>query len=150
MAGLKNKPITPVLLRMNTKTPFSRSYLPVLLFFIGANTFFITMASSLTNWQIDQTLVIIGNIMLGLVTLLSLYMSQKALQHSSTAGFLRNTYGGFIIKLFVCAGATVIYAMMAGKNLNRNGVFVCIFLYFIYIVLEKYSLMRWNKQRKNG
>lgn len=135
---------------MNTKKSASRYYLPVLLLFIFTNTFFITAKGWLTKWHIDQTVVIIGNIILGLVTLLSLYLSKKAMEHPNTSGFLRNTYGSFIIKLFVCAGATIIYAASADKNLNRNGVFVCIFLYFFYIVLEKYSLLRWNKQQKNG
>jgi hypothetical protein len=135
---------------MNTRKSASRYYLPVLLLFIFTNTLFVTAHSWLYKWQIDQTVVIIGNIILGLVTLLSLYLTKKALQHPNTSGFLRNTYGSFIIKLFVCAGATIIYATTAGKNLNRNGIFACIFLYFLYIVLEKYSLLRWNKQQKNG
>jgi Ca2+/Na+ antiporter len=135
---------------MNTKKSASRYYIPVLLLFIFTNTFFVTAQGWLAKWNIDQTVVIFGNIILGLVTLLSLYLTKKALQHSNTSGFLRNTYGSFIIKLFVCAGATILYAVTAGKNLNRNGVFVCIFLYFLYIVLEKYSLLRWNKQERNG
>jgi hypothetical protein len=146
------KPIkhTSLLLPMNSKQPPARIFSAVSLLFVFSNTFFLLGKSWLVKWNIDESVVIIGNIILWLATLLSLYLTQKALQHSSTTGFLRNAYGGFIIKLFVCAGAVAVYAMIAGKNLNQNGIFVCIFLYFLYIVLEKRSLMLWNKQQKNG
>jgi hypothetical protein len=128
----------------------ARSFLPVFLLFVFANTLFLTGGSWLLKMNIDKTVVMAGNLILLTLTLLSLYLSQKALKHNTTAGFLRNAYGGFMLKLFVGAGAVVLYAMTAGKNLNRNGIFVCIGLYFLYTVLEKSSLMRWNKQQKNG
>lgn len=135
---------------MNRKKTPARIFSSITLLFVFTNTFFLLGKSWLAKWNIDGSVVIIGNIILWLATLLSLYLTQKALQHSSTAGFLRNAYGGFIIKLLVCAGAVAIYAMIAGKTLNQNGIFVCVFLYFLYIVLEKRSLMVWNKQQKNG
>jgi Ca2+/Na+ antiporter len=135
---------------MHSKNSASRVFLPIFLLFIFTNTFFLMGKSWLAKWNIEQPVVLIGNIILWMATLISLYLTQKALKHSSTGGFLRNAYGGFIIKLVVCAGAVAIYAMVAGKTLNQNGIFVCIFLYFLYIVLEKRSLMLWNKQQKNG
>jgi FtsH-binding integral membrane protein len=72
------------------------------------------------------------------------------MSHSTTAGFLRNTYSGLIAKLVLCLLAVVIYAMVAQSNVNKQGIFACVFFYFLYTIIEMRSLARRNKERSNA
>jgi hypothetical protein len=135
---------------MTNRIPAKKLYLPLVILFICINAFLIAGKKWLANHGIDQTVVIYGNLLLGMVTFLSLYFYQRAMTHPSTAGFLRNTYSGIMIKLFVCMVVVLLYALTAGKNINKGGLFASIFLYLVYTILEMRSLLRWNKERKNA
>jgi hypothetical protein len=135
---------------MTNRTPAKKLYIPLLIFFICINAFLIAAKNWLAIRGIDQTVVILGNLLLCVVTFLSLYFYQRAMTHPSTAGFLRNTYSGIMIKLFVCMIVVLLYALAAGTKMNKGGLFACIFLYFVYAILEMRSLLRWNKERKNA
>lgn len=135
---------------MRSKSPGRALFSGVILFFVITNALFIAGKARLSHWQIDQSVVIVGNLILFLVTALSLYLYKNAMEHPSTAGFLRNSYGGVMLKLFVCAIAVAIYAFIVKKEINKPGLFVCIGLYFVYTVIEMRSLMRWTKERKNA
>jgi hypothetical protein len=127
-----------------------KTYLPTLVLFLGCTLIFFTAQTWLQQWNIVPTVILVGNGLIALTTVLSLYLSQKALQHKTTSGFLRNTYAGFMIKFFVTAVAVIGYATTAGKSINANGIFVCVALYIAYLFIEKKSLLYWNKQQQNA
>jgi hypothetical protein len=129
---------------------FKKVYLPVQLFFIFICSLVLIAKSYLLNWGIDYKVVVAGNILLLLVTLLSLYLYQRAMIHPSTSGFLRNTFGSIMLKLLICVVAVLIYVLTVGDALNKGGLLVCVFLYLAYAILEMKSLLSWNKARKNA
>ena len=88
--------------------------------------------------------------LLCVVSLASLLLYQRAMAHPTTMGFLRNTYSGLFLKLLVCAIAVILYVFLNREHVNKPGLFTCIFLYFIYTLLEMRSLMQWNKARRNA
>jgi len=135
---------------MTSKTSTKKAFLPVALVFILINALLIGMKNQLAKWDIDQPVAIIGNLLLFIVTFISLVMYQRAIKHASTAGFLRNTYSGMLVKLFVCMAAVLVYAMIEGSNINKGAIFACMFFYFLYTFIEIRSLMRWNKERRNA
>jgi CDP-diglyceride synthetase len=135
---------------MTNKISTRKLYIPVLLFFVFINAVLIGMKKPLLNLGIDQAVAISGNLVLFIATLLSLFLYQRAMVHASTHGFLRNAYSGLIAKLVICLVSVGIYAMAERQNVNKQGIFACVFFYFIYSIIEMRSLMRWNKERTNA
>ena len=132
---------------MTNKISTKKLYLPVILFFIIINGALILLGPRLQKTGFDTTVALVGDLVLFAATLFSLFLYQRALTHTSTHGFLRNTYTGLIAKLVICLVAVGIYAMMAGPAINKLGIFACVFLYVVYSIIEMRSLMRWNKER---
>jgi hypothetical protein len=55
-------------------------------------------------------------------------------------------YGSLLVKLFVCMIAAFIYAYLAGKAINRNGILGCFILYILYTFMEVRILIRRTKK----
>ena len=134
----------------NTKPTFNRAILPLVLFFCITTVLLIAGKSLLVQWGVDQPLLIAGNMLLFTVSLISLLLYQRAMAHATTMGFLRNTYSSLFFKLLVCAIAAVVYVLLHKEHVNKPGLFTCIFLYFIYTLLEMRSLLQWNKARRHA
>jgi hypothetical protein len=134
----------------NTKPAFNRAILPLVLFFCIATVLLIAGKTLLEGWGVDQLLLVAGNMLLFTVSLISLLLYQRAMTHPTTMGFLRNTYSSLFFKLLVCAVAAIVYVLLHKEHVNKPGLFTCIFLYFVYTLLEMRSLMQWNKARRNA
>jgi cobalamin biosynthesis protein CobD/CbiB len=104
----------------------------------------------LQQWGVNPTVVIVGNMILFAVSITSLLLYQRAMAHPTTMGFLRNTYSGLFLKLLVCIIAIMIYVVLDREHVNKPAIFTCVFLYFLYTLLEIRSLMQWNKARRNA
>lgn len=135
---------------MKSNNPNRRLFIPITIFFVLITGLLAGASRRIQSWKIDTDAVIIGNLILFIVTALSLYLYKRAMTVTTTAGFLTNSYGGVMIKLFVCAITVAVYAFLAKENLNKGAIFTCIFLYFVYTIIEMRSLMQWNKDRKNA
>ena len=78
-----------------------KGFLPVVLFFIFLNVFFILGKPLLDQWNADQDVLIYGNLVLFGVTVLSYLVLQKGLDHSNPNVFVRSVFGSFMIKFFI-------------------------------------------------
>jgi hypothetical protein len=122
---------------------------PMILIFIFLNAFFIVGKTWLANKGIDQSVLIAGNLLLFLVSLITFLITYRSLKAKNPNVFVRAMYGGFIIKFFVVAIAAFIYIMMTKKNVNKPALFICMGLYVLYTFFEVSSLIRVLKQKKN-
>lgn len=104
---------------------------PVILVFVIVNALAIVFAKRLEAKGIDSQLVIGGNIVICLATLLSFWMHYKAINTRSTTGIIKNVYGGFMAKFFILLIAAFAYIFLA-KEVNKYGLFICMGLYFVY------------------
>lgn len=123
---------------------------PIILVFLLTNAFFTAGKSMLVKWDIDQTVVIIGNLMLFLLSLSSILLSRRAMRAANPNVFVRSMYTSFMIKLFVCVIVAYIYIMMAKKEVNKPGLFVCMGLYIVYTVIEVSSVTLLLRKKKNA
>lgn len=123
---------------------------PMILIFILLNAFFIVGKEWLLKQNIDQDVLIVGNLLLFLVSLLTFLLTQRSLKSTNPHSFVRAMYGGFIIKFFVVALAAFVYIMVTKKNVNKPALFGCMGLYIIYTFFEVTSLLRILKQKKNA
>ena len=127
-----------------------RGFMPVLLVFITLSSFFVLGKSLLQQWEADQDVLIIGNLLLFLITLISFLLAQRGLSNSNPHAFVRSVYMSVMMKLFVCIIAAFIYISMYKTNLNKPALFICMALYLVYTFLEVGVLMKLLKQKKNA
>lgn len=126
-----------------------RLYLPMIILFVVVNGFFIAGRNMLTKYGFSQDVLIIGNLILFVVTLISLYFLVKGFLHNNVQVFFRSVYAALMIKMFFCAAAVIIYALIAKQNINKPALYICIALYFVYSFIEVRTIFRLLKQKKN-
>jgi Ca2+/Na+ antiporter len=127
-----------------------KGFMPVILFFIVVNGFFFAGKNMLQRWNVDQDVVIIGNILLALVTFLSFLLASRGLNNSNPYAFVRSVYGSVMLKLLVCIVAAVVYISIYKTSLNKPALFICMGLYLVYTFMEVSILMKLLKQKKNA
>jgi hypothetical protein len=127
-----------------------KCFFPVILIFIALNGFFVSGKNMLQRWNADQDVLIIGNALLFIITLISFLLAQRGLKNPNPYAFVRSVYMSVMLKLFVCIIAASIYISMYKSNLNKPALFFCMGLYLVYIFLEVSVLMKMLKQKKNA
>ena len=123
---------------------------PMILVFILLNAFFIAGKNMLAKFDADQSVLIIGNLVLFLVSLLSFLLARRSLQSANPNAFVRAMYISFMVKFFICAGVAFIYIMSTKKNVNKPALIICMGLYIVYTVIEVSSLTKLLKKAKNA
>lgn len=131
---------------MRNKRPF----MPVVLLFIILNAFFIAGRTMLQRWNADQNVLIIGNALLFIITIISFLLAQRGLKNTNTHAFIRAIIGGIMIKLFVFVIAAFIYISMFKKEINKPALFTCMGLYLVYTFFEVSVLTKQLKQKANA
>lgn len=117
--------------------------------FVLLNAVFLVSGSALQAKGIDPAVVLGGNLVLFLVSLISLLVTSRSLTNSNPHVFVRAVYSGFIIKFFVVVFAAFIYFKLA-TLVNKPALFVCLILYIIYTAIEINTLMRMMKETRHA
>lgn len=127
-----------------------RLLLPFVLLFVLLNAFFITGKSFLLKRDIDQEVLIVGNLVLCAATLLSFWISVRSHRVNTGSSAVRGLYGSFMAKFFLIAVSAFVYIIMAREHVNKNGLFILAGLYIVYTVMEVRLLTRLLRVKKNG
>jgi len=133
---------------MTTKG-LTRSFLPVLSIFLIASGLFLGNPPIFSRWNVDVNVLLIGNLILFVATILSFFLFTRSLYSKNPHAIVRTMYSGVLVKMMLCLVAVFIYISIAGKSVNKGGVFGCMFLYLIYTFTEVAILMKLSKQKKN-
>jgi hypothetical protein len=104
----------------------------------------------LTRWGMDQDVMIIGNLLLFLITLLSFMMAISGLKNPNPHAFVRSVYSSIMLKLFACVIAAFIYISLFKDQLSKPALFACMGLYLVYTFIEVSLLMKLLRESKNG
>ncbi len=104
----------------------------------------------LERWNADQNVLIVGNALLFIITLISFLLAKKGLRNTNTHAFIRAIIGGIMIKLFVFVIAAFIYISFFKKDINKPALFTCMGLYLVYTFLEVSVLTKQLKQQSNA
>ena len=126
-----------------------KKFFTVILFFIVLNAFFISGKKMLARWDVDQDVVILGNLILFIITLLSFSLGLRGLKNPNPHAFVRSVYSSMMIKLFLCIIAVFIYVSMNRSSYNRPGLFICMGLYLVYSFMEVSVLMKLLRGKTN-
>ena len=124
--------------------------LPVIIFFILLNALFLAGKNFFERSGFDQSVLIIGNLVLFAATLVSFVFSKQGLRSENPQAFVRSVYLSIMIKLLICLIAALVYIFLFRKNLNRPALFTCMGLYLVYTFIEVSVLTKMLKQKKNA
>lgn len=124
--------------------------LPIIVFFVVLNGLFIAGKSFMERHGFDQSVLIIGNLVLFGATLVSFFFAKRGLTSTNPQAFVRSVYLSIMVKLFICLIAAVVYIFMFRKNLNRPSLFTCMGLYLVYTLIEVSVLTKMLKEKKNA
>ena len=112
-------------------SPFKRAFRLLILFFIIINGLTVVFRSRLEDKGVDTDVVIIGNLILFVVSAISIWMYSKAGNSNKSHGMVRNVYGGFMLKFFALIVAAMVYFYFA-REINKPAIFICMGLYLVY------------------
>ncbi len=125
----------------------SRSVLlPVVLIYIVFNSFFLLAENFLAKWDLNNSVLIIANLLFFAITLVAFFMQQKALKNSNPNVFVRSVMGGMMIKMGICIVAVFVYAFAFKESFNKRTILAAMFLYLIYLAAEVLVATKLNKQ----
>jgi hypothetical protein len=133
-------------MRRNNRVPLS----PVIIFFVVLNGFFIADKNFLERNGFDQSVLIIGNLVLFAATLLSFFFARRGLVSENAQAFVRSVYISIMIKLLIAIIAAIIYIFLFRRNLNKPALFACMGLYLVYTFIEVSVLTKLLKEKKNA
>ena len=130
----------------------SKSFRPIVVIFIVVTLLALIARDWLaTQWNMDSTVLLVGNTVLFLATAFSFYLYSKALYNKNVQVFLRMMYSSLLLKMVFCLAATLLYIFVAGKGVNKAAILACFALYMVYTYMEVKVLMRLSKNSpKNG
>ena len=132
------------------QTNNQKAFIPILLFFVVLNALFIVGRSTLEKWGADQQVLILGNALLFIITIISFWMGSRGVKSSNPHAFVRSVYSGMMVKLFICIIAAFIYIAAYKKDLNKPAFFTLMGLYLVYTFIEVSALTKMLKQKANG
>lgn len=122
----------------------------IMILFIILTALFITQQKALTKWGFDSDLLIVGNIILFLITILSFKILTRSFQSTNPHAFVRAIYTSFVFKFFAIAIAAFIYIFASKNGVNKPSLLGCMGLYIVYTTIEVSILTRMLKQNKNA
>src|SRR3954462_7414978 len=98
-------PKESTIMNRNNRNPF----FSIVAVFIILNALFLTQKNFLVRKGFDQSVLIIGNLILFVITALSLWLTRKSLDSNNPNVFVRSIYKSTMLKLFGCLAAAVVY-----------------------------------------
>lgn len=114
---------------------------PILILFAAVNVFCAVLFNWIRSTGINPDVLLVGNLIVCMLTLVSFYLLYNGLKAKSTAGFLSSVYSSFLIKLFVAGIIVFVYAKMSAGNMNMPAVFASMVLYLVYMFIELKGLL---------
>jgi len=123
---------------------------PIIFFFLAFNALFLAAKSFLERNGFDQSVLIVGNLVIFLATVLSFLFARRGLTVKNPHAFVRSVYLSIMIKLFVCVIAALIYIFIFKNSLNKPALFTCMGLYLVYTLIEVSVLTKMLKENKNA
>lgn len=125
-----------------------RPFLPILVIFIVVSLILALVPSLDFLWNMSRTVMLVGNFILFAATLVSFQMYRRSLANNNVHAFLRLIYGGMFAKMMICLFAALIYIMIAKKDVSKGAIFGCMFLYFVYTLMEISIIMKLSRKEK--
>ena len=124
--------------------------MPVILLFVIANSLPLLLHKLWPSLNVDKDVLIIGNLVLFLITMVSFFLAKKGLYNANPHAFSRSVMGSIMVKMFLCAALAFVYISLNKAALNKPALFICMGLYLVYTFLEVSALTRLLRAKPNA
>ncbi len=128
---------------------FNKTILPLVFLFLVLGAFILIFRNLLAQNGFDWQLLSGANLLIYVITVVSMHLLTRGMNAPSTHVFLRNAYSGILLKLVACAAAAFIYIYVSGDHLNNSVLLSSMGFYLVYSFVEMYVLMKENNRKKN-
>ena len=122
---------------MNTRKTLQQIAFLFLIVNVVCGLFF----NGLKTLGIDPYVLMTGNLIVVILTIISFYMLFSGMKSSSTSGFLSNVLGSFMLKLIAAVAIILIYSKLAPASMNMPSIIISLFLYLVYMFIELKGLL---------
>lgn len=126
---------------------FSKGFLPIVALFLLLTTIFFAGANLLEGYGIDTNVLIWGNLFLFILSSISFFIQQKALQSSSPQVFTRYFYLSFVVKFILVATTVLLYSFSVQK-VSKASILICMVVYMMYVFLEISFVLKSLRKKK--
>ena len=127
-------------------SPHRKFIITIAFIFFATSILFLILKKTFVQWDIDTTVLMAANILLFIISIATSMLQRKALNNSNPNVFMRSVMLGMMIKMFVCAGAVIVYVLMDPNSFNGTAIFIFMLLYVVYLVAEVGAIMKLNKR----
>lgn len=134
--------------RMNNS--LLRPMSPVLIIFFVVTLLCVAAPGLLTSWGIDANVLLVGNVILFVATLVSFIFYRRSLGNNHAPYFMRMIYSAMFTKMAICIFSAFIYIVTYKKEVSKGAIFACMFLYFVYTFVELAVVLKLSKGKKNA
>jgi hypothetical protein len=128
----------------------ARPMAPVLIIFVVVTLFCLAIPTVLSGWGIDAGVLLVGNVILFVATLVSFIFYRRSLGNNHAPYFMRMIYSAMFTKMAICIFSAFIYIVTYKKEVSKGAIFACMFLYFVYTFVELAVVLKLSKEKKNA
>jgi hypothetical protein len=121
---------------------------PLIITFAFFSILFLAMFRLLQNLQTDPYVLLVANVLLFFISIFSMTIQLKGLNHKNPHVFVRSVMTGMLMKMAICLLAVFLYVYLSGNAYNKRGIFLSLFLYLVYLAVEVSAVIKLNKNRK--
>lgn len=125
-----------------------RFYYRLIGLFIILNGVLIYFNARLLEKGVHQHVLLIGNLALAAITGLSYSMNRKGIQSANNNAFVRRVYASTLSKMMLCLVGITVYVVLNRSHTSKETIFILMFLYVVYTVIETLSLQQLTKRKK--
>ncbi|WP_343692249.1 hypothetical protein [Chitinophaga sp.] len=125
-----------------------RFYYRLIGLFIILNGALIYFNARLLEKGVHQHVLLIGNLALAAITGLSYSMNRKGIQSADNNAFVRRVYASTLSKMMLCLVGITVYVVLNRSHTSKETIFILMFLYVVYTVIETLSLQQLTKRKK--
>jgi len=123
---------------------------PVLIIFAVVTLLCLAIPPILSRWSIDAEVLLVGNLILFIATLVSFVFYRRSLGNNHAPYFMRMIYSAMFTKMAICIFTAFIYIVTYKKEVSKGAIFACMFLYFVYTFVELAVVLKLSKEKKNA
>ena len=119
----------------------NKKFIPLIIVFVLISALLLLFGKQLEAKGFDTDVILLGNVAIFGISILAQWMYAAALNSSKSYGFVRQVYGGFILKFFALLVFAMVYFYFA-KEINKPAVFTCMVIYLLYNFLGTSQVVR--------
>ncbi|HEY5391568.1 MAG TPA: hypothetical protein VIJ57_05610 [Hanamia sp.] len=127
-----------------------KTFSPVILLFIFINILVFIFSKSLISSGFNLSFLLAANALIFVITIFGFALQAKGSKSGNVNAFIRGIYTSLLLKMFVIAGAIVIYILVIGAEINKPSLFTSLAIYLIYTCIEVIQLMKIARKKPDA